>query len=145
MSDAPMRQELLAKWITGGTAANGYIVAPTSGQTITIWDSGSNELPSRVGSSANNSRGTRWKRLIMSSTASHDSGTNGVSFEMSFDNGTNWDVIVTYTDTAAGAPNIHYVSVPGAPRLRVRYTNSANTLTTWRGSLVGDEYERATQ
>jgi hypothetical protein len=85
-----------------------------------------------------------WKRVIMTSVSSHDSGTNGVSVEASFNDGANWDVLVTYTDTAAGAPNIHYIAV-AVPRWRIRYTNSANVLTTWRGCLAGDEFERATQ
>lgn len=140
---AHMRQEVLAKWITGGTAAQGYVVAPGSGATITIWDSGANEHV-QTWTGPQNSKGVRWKRLVMTSTASADSGANGVSFEVSSDNGANWDVLVQYTDTAAGAPNVHYVSVSGL-RVRVRYTNSAATLTTWRGSLVGDEYERASQ
>ena len=130
------RQQVLAKWKTGGTAADGYIAAPASGATITIWDSGADL--------ATGNRGARFKRLIMTSTASHDSGALGVSFETSSDDGANWDVIATYTDAAAGAPNIHYVSV-SAPRVRVQYTNSANVLTTWRGHLAADEYERATQ
>lgn len=137
------RQEVLARWITGGTAAKGYIVAPGSGATITIWDSGSREGTQQL-YEGTNAKAVRWKRLIMTNVPSADSGASGVSFEASFDNGTNWDVIVTYTDTAAGAPNIHYVSV-SYPRIRVRYTNSASVLTTWRGSLVGDEYERASQ
>jgi hypothetical protein len=130
------RAETLARWKTGATSSTGYVTAPGSGATITIWDSGAND-PSGT-------KGHRWKRLVMSSTASADSGANGVSFEISSDNGTNWDVLIQYTDTAAGAPNIHYVSV-SAPRIRVRYTNSAAVLTTWRGSLIGDEYERASQ
>jgi hypothetical protein len=130
------RQERLANWKTAGTAATGYVVAPGSAATITIWDSGSNDT--------SGTKAGRWKRLIMTSSASADSGTNGVSFEASWDNGANWRVLVQYTDTAAGAPNIHYVAV-AAPRLRVRYTNSAAVLTTWDGSLFGDQYERATQ
>jgi hypothetical protein len=137
------RQEILARWILAGTAAQGYIPAPGSAATITIWDSGSNEGAQQL-QGASNVKGVRFKRLIMESTTSHDSGASGVVFQSSSDNGTNWDTIVSYTDTAAGAPNIHYVSV-SFPRVRVRYTNSANVLTAWRGSLVGDEYERASQ
>ena len=139
------RQEVLKKWQTNGTADQGFVVAPGSGATITIWDSGDPQgsaTASRTGKDKN--AGARFKRLIMTSTASADSGASGVVFQASFDDGANWDTIVSYTDTAAGAPNIHYVSV-AAPRLRVRYTNSASVLTTWRGTLMGDEYERASQ
>lgn len=130
------RQELLKRWTLTGTAAQGFVVAPGSGATITIWDSGAND-PSGT-------RAVRWKRLVYTNTASADSGASGVSFEISSDNGTNWDVLVTYSDTAAGAPNVRYVSIAHA-RVRLRYTNSAAVLTSWRGSLVGDEYERSTQ
>jgi len=130
------RQETLAAWKTGGTAADGYVVAPGSGATITLWDSGNND---KAGAKA-----VRWKRLIYASTSSADSGASGVSFEFSNTNGSTWDVLVTYTDTALGAPNIHYVSI-SFRRVRVRYTNSAAVLTVWNGSLVGDEYERASQ
>lgn len=137
------RQETLARWTFTGTAAQGYIPAPGSGATITIFDSGSREN-TQPGATANYTAGRRWKRVIMSSTSSHDSAANGVSFEVSYDNGANWDVLVQYSDTAVGAPNVHYVSM-AAPRWRVRYTNSANVLTAWRGDLIGDEYERASQ
>ena len=136
------RQELLASWV-GLTAVDGSVAAPGNAATITIFDSGSREGTQQLAGQRFN-KGVRWKRIITSSVASADSGASGVSFQASFDNGTNWDVIVTYTDTAAGAPNIHYVSV-AFPRWRMRYTNSAAVLTSWRGSIVGDEYERASQ
>lgn len=137
------RQQILARWKTGGTAANGYIVAPGSGATITLWDSGADEAAQQL-QVTSGTKGIRLKRLIYTSTSSADSGASGVSFEQSSNNGSTWNVIVTYTDTAAGAPNIHYVSI-SFPRVRVRYTNSASVLTTWDGQIVGDEYERASQ
>ena len=125
------QQEYLARWITGGTAAQGYVAAPGSGATITIWDSGSGVT------------GVKFKRLIWNGISSHDSGASGLSFEHSFDDGTNWDVLVAYTNTASTVYQ-RFVAV-SAPRVRVRYTNSANVLTTWRGCLIGDTYDRATQ
>ena len=125
------RMQLLAKWNTGMTDADGFVTAPGSAATITIWDSGSTV-----------NAGTRYKLLVMTNTPSHDSGASGVSFQVSSDNGLNWDTYITYTDTAAGSPNVHWVAL-AAPRMRVRYTNSANVLTTWRGNLMADEYERA--
>lgn len=139
---ADNRQEILARWTLTGTAAQGYIAAPGSGATITIFDSGSRENTATQ-QQAIYSKGVRWKRVCMSSYASHDSGANGVTFEASFDNGTNWRTMYSYTDTTAGAPNIHWVATPW-PRWRVRYVNSANVLTAWEGSLMGDEYERGT-
>ncbi len=130
------RQELLKRWTLTGTAAQGFVPAPGSGATITIWDSGNNDPSS--------SRAVRFKRLIYTNSSSADSGASGVVFQESADNGTNWKTIVSYTDTAVGAPNIRYVSI-SFPRVRVTYTNSAAVLTEWNGSLVGDEYERASQ
>lgn len=138
------RQQVLAKWITGGTAGDGYIAAPGSAATITIWDSGDPQgsaTASRPGKDKD--AGARFKRLIFNLFSSHASGTNGLSFEESSDDGANWDVLVQYTQTAATYEK-RYVSV-SAPRVRVRYTNSANVLTAWRGTLLADAYERATQ
>lgn len=129
------RQELLTRWITGGTAANGYVAAPGSGATITLWDSGSND--------ASGTKGARWRRLIISTYSSHVSATNGLTVDESWDNGTNWDNVGSYTVSATTYTKT-YASV-AAPRVRVRYANSANVLTSWRGGIVGDEYERATQ
>lgn len=140
MDNLTPRQEMLARWKTGSTSATGFVTAPASGATITIWDSGANEANANVTASA---KGHRWKRLIWNGIASHDSGANGLSFEQSFDDGTNWDVLVQYTNLASTVYQ-RFVAVSG-PRVRVRYTNSASTLTIWRGCLIGDEYERGTQ
>lgn len=129
------RQQILAKWTTAGTAAQGFIAAPGNGSTITIWDSNAG------GKSPNG--GARFKRLILDNFSSHASAANGVSFEESSDDGANWEVLIQYTQTAAGYDK-RYVSV-SAPRVRLQYINSAAVLTAWRGCLIGDEYERATQ
>lgn len=121
-------QIVLARWITGGALP--YIVAPGSAATITIWDSGAGSI-----------LGANWKLLIWNGIASADSGSSGLSFEESFDDGTNWDVIVAYTNSASTVYQ-RFVEV-AAPRIRVRYTNSAAVLTVWRGCLIGDERERA--
>lgn len=134
-------QIILARW-TGLTSVNGSVAAPGNGSTITIFDSGTTVAGQQY--SSMDAIGVNWKRVIMTSVSSHDSGASGVVFQASFDDGTNWDTIVSYTDTAAGAPNIHYVAL-SVPRWRVRYTNSANVLTSWRGNLVGDEFDRSTQ
>lgn len=129
------RREIKATWITGGTAANGYIAAPGSGATVTLWDSNADGTAK--------GKGARYKRVIVSVTSSAASGANGLSFEESWDDGTNWDVLTTYTISAATyTKNVVAMS---APRLRVRYTNSASVLTTWRGGVIVDEYDNASQ
>lgn len=105
---------------------------PASGATITIWASNSN-----VGSSYS---GSRWKRLELSIYSSHASDTNGVKFEESHD-GTNWRTLVEYTLSATTYTK--YDVAVSAPYVRVRYVNSANTLTAWEMSLFGDTEERA--
>lgn len=131
------RREQLAKWITGGTAASGYVAAPGSGATIVLWDSGSNETVT----GSHFSRGMRWRRIIVNVIASAASAANGLSIEESNDDGANWDVLVQFSISAA-AYTKNNVAV-SAPRVRVRYTNSANVLTTWRGSVIGDEYDNS--
>lgn len=137
---------ILAKWNMNAVSVNhgitDFVTAPGSGATITMWDSGNWETAS-TGLSGYYWRGVQLKRLVWNGVASHDSGTNGLSFEETFDDGTNWDVLVQYTNTASTVYQ-RFVAV-AAPRLRVRYTNSANVLTAWRGCLVGDFNERATQ
>lgn len=127
------RQQVLSRWFTGCAAP--YIVAPGSGATITLYDSGSSEPAG--------ARGARMKRVIAAIYASHASAASGLSFEVSYDNGTNWDVWVQYSISATTL-TVNYVSM-AAPRWRIRYTNSASVLTAWRGANIGDEYERASQ
>jgi hypothetical protein len=126
------RRERKATWITGGTAAQGVVVAPGSGATITLWDSG-----------ASTKQGERYKRAIVSVYSSHASGTLGLSFQESWDDGTNWDELTSYTISATTyTKNVVAMS---APRIRVRYTNSANVLTSFRGGCIVDEYDNSSQ
>lgn len=115
-------------------AAGGDQAAPASGATVTLYDSGD--------TTAALNRGDRWKRLIVSIISSHDSAASGLKFEESNDGGTNWDVV--YEVTVSGSTYTkNYVAMSGK-RVRVRYVNSANTLTTFRGCILGDPYERGT-
>lgn len=130
------RQQVLAKWTTAGTAVQGFIAAPGSGATITLYDSGAD------GSTSTNA-GARFKRLIVNVISSAASAASGLQFDESHDNGTNWDNLVSYSVSATTYTK-SIVSV-SAPRVRVRYVNSAAVLTTWRGAVIGDEFERASQ
>jgi hypothetical protein len=126
------RRERKATWNTGLTSATGFITAPGSAATITLWDSG-----------AATKQGERYKRAIVSVYSSHASGTLGLSFQESWDDGTNWDELTSYTISATTyTKNVVAMS---APRIRVRYTNSSNVLTTWRGGVIVDEYDNSSQ
>lgn len=113
--------QAVALQLTGALPAS--VAAPASGATITVWDSGSSAslTPSCM-------------RIDLSLVSSHDSGTLGVVFQVSFDGGVNWDTINSFTYSAAGGQWTYSCPRIG-DRMRVRYTNSANTLTTWRGEL----------
>src|SRR6478735_2152690 len=108
--------------------------APGSGATITLWDSSSNN--------GFIERGRHYKMIIVNIITSADSAANGLTFEESNDGGVTWDVVGTGDSiTTAGGYTKAYKKV-SAPEVRVRYHNSANVLTTWRGSVMGDVMER---
>ena len=129
---------LLARGLTTApTTGEKNITKPGSGSTITIWDSTANQ------GEANAGVGRRIKRLILVINSSADSGASGVIFEASEDGGANWDASATaQTYLTANGRTVYYVSVAGRDH-RVRYTNSAAVLTTWRMVLFADFYERA--
>jgi len=122
-------QQLLAT--SYGSAA---VAAPASGATITLWSS--------AGNVAQATQGARYKRLVINLYVSHASASSGLQIDESVDN-SNWRNLVSY-DIAATTYEKKYVSV-SAPFVRVRYVNSANTLTTWEMAVLGDQTERATQ
>lgn len=121
-------QTLLIKGLTGDSTQ------PGSGATVTLWTSDVNGFTYRDGA--------RWKRAIVNIYSSHVSATNGLQFDESHD-GINWHNIVSYTISATTYTK-NYVLI-GAPYWRVRYVNSANVLSTWEMSVLGDLNERATQ
>jgi hypothetical protein len=129
------RREAKANWITGGTAAQGYVAAPGSGSTITLWDSNADGRMK--------SQGPRYKRVIVNVYSSHASAASGLSFQESADDGTNWDELVAYTVSATTYTKS--VVAMSSQRIRVRYTNSANVLTAFRGGVIVDEYDNASQ
>ncbi len=128
------RRERKARWKTGGVAADGYVVAPGSGAAITLWDSAP---------TVKQADGERYKRVIVSVFSSHASAASGLSFQETWDDGTNWDELVAYTVSAATYTK--EVVAMSAPRVRVRYTNSASVLTAFRGGVIVDEYDNASQ
>lgn len=122
-------QELLAT--SFGSAA---VAAPGSGATITLWSSSGNEVQS--------TQGAHYKRLIINIYTSHVSAASGLQIDESVDN-SNWRNVVSYT-IAATTYTKNFVAV-AAPFVRVRYVNSANVLSTWEMTVIGDQNERGTQ
>jgi len=62
--------------------------------------------------------------------SSHDSATDGMTFEFSSDN-TNWDIVYTFTYTAANGGR-HFQLPVSARYFRVNYTNGGTGQTTFR-------------
>lgn len=108
--------------------------SPASGATATLWASNTN--------GGNAAQGSRYKRIIVNIYSSHASAASGLQFDESED-GVTWDNLVSYT-VAATTYTKSYVSMASA-FLRVRYVQSANTITTWRVGVYGDQNERAAQ
>ena len=116
-----------------GDIVNNVSTTPGSGATVVLYQS---NLPGAA------RRGSRFKMIVLNITSSADSGANGVIFEESDDGGTNWDTLPqTFTYLTASGRVKTYCKI-SAPEFRVRYTNSAAVLSTWRFSLLGDNYER---
>ncbi len=113
------------------TPTDGELSTPGSGAQITLWSSAGNPNSSYGGA--------RFKRLIVNLYVSHASGTNGLLFQESAD-GTNWRDLVSYT---VAATTLTKTSVGvSAPYVRVLYTNSANVLSAFELTVMGDCCER---
>jgi len=125
-------QQLLAT--SYSTAGSQSVAAPGSSATITLWAGAANVVQSTAGA--------RWKRIIVNIYSSAASAASGLQFDESVDN-SNWRNVVSYSISATTYTK-NYVSV-SAPFVRVRYVNSANVLTTWEMTVLGDQTERATQ
>jgi hypothetical protein len=117
------------------STGDGFIAAPGSAATITLFDSGADNSVSTVGAAV--------KRVIVNIYASAASAASGLTFDETHDNGTNWRNVVSYT-VAANTYTKSYVSM-SAPRIRVTYTNTAAVLTAWEMGVLIDGKERATQ
>ncbi len=116
-------------------AGTGQVAKPGSGLTIVLWDSTSNNAAA--------GKGARYKMLVVNITSSADSAANGLTFEESNDGGTTWEVVGTGDSYATANGYVKTYKKVSAPEVRVRYANSANVLTTWRGSVMGDPMERS--
>lgn len=124
---------------TGNSINAAGATQPASGATATLWDSTKRD---GVNATSDN-RGLYAKALIINIESSHDSAANGLVIAESDDGGANWSTVYsrTYTQAVDGRLKVIYKLV-GAPEIWVTYENSANTLTTFRWSVLIDERER---
>ena len=116
-----------------GDTVNNATTTPASGATVVLYQS---NLPNAK------RYGARFKMLMINIISSADSAANGVTVDESNDGGTTWDNLTAFTYATASGYVKTYVKV-SAPEVRVRYANSAATLSTWRFAVLGDNYERA--
>ena len=107
---------------------------PASGGVATLYDSTA---------TVKSNRGSKAKALVINVESSHDSATDGLAISESDDNAANWKTVYTrtYTQAVDGRLKVIYKLI-GAPDVRVQFTNSANTLTTFRWAVLTDERER---
>lgn len=127
----------IARGVLSPAAGSGEQAPPASGATITIYDS----------TSTNNglqfNQAVPFSRLMLTIKSSADGGASGLTFEGSNDNGAHWETMMTAASyTTAGG--LTYYDVPVTmPQVRIKYVNSAATLTVWEMSLIGVIGDRA--
>lgn len=120
----------------------GMVIQPASGATAVLYDS-TKESTAR-GMLSSSHQGARWKAIIVNLNSSHDSAANGLEISESDDDGAHWDI--TYKHSYVAATDVRFkigYFLVSAPDVRVRYINSANVLTLFRWSVLGDSFERA--
>lgn len=111
------------------------VVAPASGATASIL--------ALTGKQAGDAR-----RLTLCLRSSHISATDGLTVDVLLQgDGTTYRTLVSYTHPALTTPIpfvVYDIAVPpGLSGLQVNYVNSANTLTSWAGTLAILDDERA--
>jgi hypothetical protein len=132
-----MSYVVLATRNLAGDASAGIEAAPGSGATVTLYDSGATDDPKIK------PLGAVWKHVCLTIVSSHDSAANGLVLEEHRgDAAGTWDA-TSFAETYAAANGLwKYYIDPGARRWRLRYTNSANTLTAFRSEVLGDADQR---
>lgn len=121
----------IARGVLNPAAGSGEQSPPGSGATIVIYDSTatSNGLQGNVA--------VPFARLVLTINSSANDAAPGIFWEGSDDNGLHWDTM-NPSDTYTTASGLMVFDRPVTmPQVRIRYTNSANVLTTWRMSLIG--------
>jgi len=114
-------------------STTGKVAAPGSGATITLWASNANNTAA--------GKGARYKMFVINIYSSHASAASGLVISESSDKGVTWDSLSTASVSATTYTKTYFKA--SAPDIKIEYTNSANVLTTWRGSVMGDPMERS--
>ena len=138
MSQKPHEPVVLYRGTTTPKAGSGETAGPGSGATVILYDAtATNQSPGY------NIRPCQFTRITGDIVSSHDSGALGVIVEMS-DDGTQWDAAVGFpsTYTAASGRLVLDILVT-SPFLRIKYTNSAASLTKWQVNILGFLGDRA--
>lgn len=117
---SPKISRRLVRLAFAGSAPD-IVLPPTSGQTITLLDL--DKIPDEIAF------------LRVSVRASHDSAANGLTFESTLDGGTNFDTVQAGSSYVAANGLLTFDAPRVGTRMRIRYANSANTLTAWRGEI----------
>jgi hypothetical protein len=129
----------LYRGVLTATAGTGQSSAPGNGATVTLWSSVTVNPISGVVLQPP----FKVTRLVLSIVSSHDSAASGVIFEDSADASV-WDNVQNFPQAyfSAAGESIYDVFVT-KPYVRVRYINSANTLTKWQTALICSTGDRA--
>jgi hypothetical protein len=121
----------VARGVLNPAAGSGEQSPPGSGATIVIYDSTANNNGLQF------STNVPFSRLVLSINSSANSAASGVIIEGSEDNGANWDAMQAAQSYVSASGLTQYDILVTSPQVRIRYTNSAAVLTTWRMSLEG--------
>lgn len=127
----------IARGVLNPTAGSGEQSPPGNAATITIYDSTGGSTTGRDPNGAQFFTPVPWSRLVLSIKSSADSGASGVLFEGSEDAGLNWDAMQAGQTYLTANGLTQYDVLVTSPQVRIKYTNSAAVLTTWRMSLEG--------
>lgn len=122
---------------------NAMVTQPASSDTVELFNS--LEYPQNLVRTVwrSSGRAKRWKMFILNIRSSADSAASGIEVSESDNNGTNWDTVYVRSYVAASDNRLKvYISLIGAPEIRIRFINSAAVLTTFRWSLLADVRER---
>jgi len=87
------------------------------------------------------------RRCVLTLRSSHDAAANGLEFDVLNTGATNYRLFTAYSHLAATSTNpmwTYDIAVPlGIKGFQIQYANSANTLTSWEGSIALVYDERA--
>ena len=131
------REILIARGVLAPAAGSGEQAAPGSAATITIYDSTVNSNGLQF------STPLPFSRLVLTILSSNDSGAQGVVVNGSDDNGLHWDLVQIGQSYLAANGLTTFDILVVTPQVQIKYTNSANVLTSWRMSLTGVLGDRA--